>query len=238
MTEQCYRCGDQPRFTFTWRYIEGRKEEGIKPFCPKCRTSGREEESVEFRFDSAQSPPFNPLLIPLPTAEGGQAQPKHTPLLIALGLGLAVSLVLGLIFSQTSRAEAPPTPIQFNNLCGRDINKFPVVSIHNLERVLDGDTQDVFLDLWADRIFLKARLRLLGVDTPEKYGSTKKEGLKATEFSTNWWKENTGKISLILTGFGKYGRPLVYVINEKKESLNAALIQSGNAKYYCGGKRT
>ena len=49
--------------------------------------------------------------------------------------------------------------------------------------VVDGDTFDMDIDL-GFHIHIHERVRLLGIDTPEKFGEEKPLGLKVKEFAT------------------------------------------------------
>ena len=89
---------------------------------------------------------------------------------------------------------------------------FRVVEIN---RVVDGDTIDVTIDLGFD--LYKKRVRIAGVDTPEKSTRDLEEKELGID-ATNWIKENldgaiSGDDDLIIHaelvgGMGKYGRLL------------------------------
>jgi len=140
------------------------------------------------------------------------------------------------INSENVVIPADPFALDYNRLCGKyrvDGRRYPVT----LQRVVDGDTQDVLVDLGFG-ILLKKRLRLIGVDTPEKFGKTRRLGMKATEFSANWLKQHLSNLYIVVVGEGKYGRPLVYLCaTDTARCLNEELLRSGNAKKYCGGKK-
>ena len=120
---------------------------------------------------------------------------------------------------------------------------FRVVSI---DKVVDGDTIDVTIDLGFD-LSKKERVRVAGVDTPEKRTRNLEEkalGLDATE----WIKEHLeGAIDaaddlIIRTeldgGVGKYGRLLGWLyIGDATVSLNEQMITEGYAHAYDGGKK-
>ena len=83
-----------------------------------------------------------------------------------------------------------------------------------LKRVVDGDTIVLVLDLGCDILHV-AKLRLLDVDTPEKYGVKKWseeycKGLLSTNFTAAWLYENTD-LYVRLRKKGKYGRYLAHV---------------------------
>ena len=111
----------------------------------------------------------------------------------------------------------------------------------SVTRIVDGDTVDVDVDLGFGVWLRNERIRLAGVDTPEKRTRDpieKKAGVKASEFTA---KMLTGADEVILVshekGKGKYGRILGTLMCDGM-SLNDALISSGNAKEYWGGKKT
>jgi len=121
---------------------------------------------------------------------------------------------------------------------------FRVVTI---DKVLDGDTIDVTIDLGFD-LYKKERVRVAGVDTPEKRTRDLEEkelGIHAT----NWLKkklEDTiagdgDELSIrteLVGGMGKYGRLLGWLyINEETVSLNEQMITEGYAWEYDGGTK-
>jgi len=121
---------------------------------------------------------------------------------------------------------------------------FRVVTI---DKVLDGDTIDVTIDLGFD-LYKKERVRVAGVDTPEKRTRDLEEkelGIHAT----NWLKkklEDTiagdgDELSIrteLVGGMGKYGRLLGWLyINEDTISLNEQMIEEGYAWEYDGGTK-
>ena len=120
---------------------------------------------------------------------------------------------------------------------------FRVVSI---DKVLDGDTIDVTIDLGFD-LFKKERVRIAGVDTPEKRTRNLEEkalGLDATD----WLKDKlegaiSGDDDLVIRtelvgGTGKYGRLLGWCyIGDSTVSLNEQMIEEGYAHAYDGGTK-
>ena len=120
---------------------------------------------------------------------------------------------------------------------------FRVVEIN---RVLDGDTIDVTIDLGFD-LFKKERVRVAGVDTPEKRTRDLEEKALGIE-ATNWLKEKlegavAGDDDLVIRtelvgGVGKYGRLLGWLyIGDGDLSLNEAMIDEGYAWAYDGGTK-
>ena len=120
---------------------------------------------------------------------------------------------------------------------------FRVVEIN---RVLDGDTIDVTIDLGFD-LYKKERVRVAGVDTPEKRTKNLEEKALGID-ATNWLKEKLeGAISgddelsvrtELVGGVGKYGRLLGWLyIGDSNLSLNEQMITEGYAHAYDGGTK-
>jgi endonuclease YncB( thermonuclease family) len=120
---------------------------------------------------------------------------------------------------------------------------FRVVEI---TKVLDGDTIDVTIDLGFD-LYKKERVRVAGVDTPEK--RTKDDEEKALGYDATHWLEEKldgaikGEDDLIIRtelvgGVGKYGRLLGWLyIGDAEVSLNEQMIAEGYAWAYDGGTK-
>ena len=116
-----------------------------------------------------------------------------------------------------------------------------------INRVLDGDTIDVTIDLGFD-LYKKERVRIAGVDTPEKRTRDLEEKALGID-ATNWLKkklEDTiagdGDELAIRTelvgGMGKYGSLLGWLyINDDTISLNEQMITEGYAWEYDGGTK-
>ena len=118
--------------------------------------------------------------------------------------------------------------------------------VTKINRVVDGDTIDVTIDLGFD-LYKKERVRVAGVDTPEKRTRDKEEkelGLDATA----WLKEKLdgalrGDDELIIRtelvgGVGKYGRLLGWLyVGDDDLSLNELMITEGYAWAYDGGTK-
>ena len=118
--------------------------------------------------------------------------------------------------------------------------------VTKINRVVDGDTIDVTIDLGFD-LYKKERVRVAGVDTPEKRTKNLEEkalGLDATA----WLKEKleeTIKGDEELTvrtelhgGVGKYGRLLGWLyVGDSDLSMNEQMITEGYAHAYDGGTK-
>ena len=119
--------------------------------------------------------------------------------------------------------------------------------VTEIVKVLDGDTIAVLIDLGFD-LFKKERVRIAGVDTPEKRTRDLEEKALGID-ATNWLKkkledtiagdgdELTIRTELV-GGTGKYGRLLGWLyINEDAISLNEQMITEGYAWAYDGGTK-
>ena len=120
---------------------------------------------------------------------------------------------------------------------------FRVIEIN---KVLDGDTIDVTIDLGFD-LYKKERVRIAGVDTPEKRTRNLEEKALGID-ATNWLKDKlegavAGDDDLVIRteldgGVGKYGRLLGWLyIGDSNLSLNEQMITEGYAWSYDGGTK-
>ena len=115
-----------------------------------------------------------------------------------------------------------------------------------LDRVVDGDTVDAYIDLGFD-VSVKKRIRFMGINTPEtrtKDLEEKAKGLAAKDRLKSIL-EGANTIQLNSHGIGKFGRCLgelhVDVLDGKDcltlVNVNKLLINEGHATEYYGGKR-
>ena len=107
-----------------------------------------------------------------------------------------------------------------------------------LDRVIDGDTIDVHIDLGFNVWLRKQRVRLAGIDTPESRTRNLAEkalGLAAKARLKELWGENLMVKSL---GKGKYGRILGVPYTADGEDVCQKLIKEGHAVEYWGGTKT
>ena len=118
--------------------------------------------------------------------------------------------------------------------------------VTKIYRVVDGDTIDVTIDLGFD-LYKKERVRVAGVDTPEKRTKNLEEKALGLD-ATGWLKaklEETIKGDEELTvrtelkgGVGKYGRLLGWLyVGDSDVSLNEQMITEGYAHAYDGGTK-
>ena len=118
--------------------------------------------------------------------------------------------------------------------------------VTEVARVVDGDTIDVVIDLGFD-LSKKERVRVAGVDTPEKRTRDLEEKALGLD-ATNWLKDKlesaiSGEDDLVIRteldgGFGKYGRLLGWLyVGDADVSLNEQMIEEGYAWSYDGGTK-
>ena len=111
---------------------------------------------------------------------------------------------------------------------------------------MDGDTIDVLIDLGFD-LYKKERVRIAGVDTPEKRTRALEEKALGID-ATNWLKAKLtetikGDEELTIRtelkgGVGKYGRLLCWLyVGDSTLSLNEQMITEGYAWSYDGGTK-
>jgi len=117
-----------------------------------------------------------------------------------------------------------------------------------VSRVVDGDTVDVSVDLGFDT-WIKDRVRLIGIDTPESRTRNRKEkalGLAAKARLKEIIKSaydiprKRGKKQVYLQtskeGKGKFGRILGSIL-VNGQNVNDILIREGHARPYFGGSK-
>ena len=102
--------------------------------------------------------------------------------------------------------------------------------VTEIVKVVDGDTIDVIIDLGFD-LYKKERVRVAGVDTPEKRTRDLEEKELGID-ATNWMKDQLesaieGEDDLVIRteidgGFGKYGRLLgwLYMVRTLNPSMS------------------
>ena len=118
--------------------------------------------------------------------------------------------------------------------------------VTKVNRVVDGDTIDVTIDLGFD-LTKKERVRVAGIDTPEKRTRDLEEKALGLD-ATNWLKEKLDGVikssddlvirTELVGGMGKYGRLLGWLyIGDSNVSINEQMIQLGYAWSYDGGTK-
>ena len=118
--------------------------------------------------------------------------------------------------------------------------------VTEINRVVDGDTIDVTIDLGFE-LYKKERVRVAGIDTPEKRTRDLEEkalGIDATNYLKKKLEDTiAGDDELTIRtelkgGMGKYGRLLGWLyIGEDDVSINEQMIDEGYAWSYDGGTK-
>jgi len=119
-------------------------------------------------------------------------------------------------------------------------------------KVVDGDTIDCLVDLGFE-VWIKVRVRLQGINTPEcrtRDLEEKEKGLAAKERVKILIEVNEDEVELESFGVGKYGRCLGKIFIKKITNnsddvsegftltcINDLLIKEGHATEYDGGSR-
>lgn len=117
-----------------------------------------------------------------------------------------------------------------------DFNYAKVVSVY------DGDTITIVSKY--NNQFMKFKVRLYGIDTPEIKGETKEKGLKSKQFVNDLILNKVVRIEVlnnkIINGkkiTEKYGRLLAKVWTLNGDNISELLINEGLAKEYYGGTK-
>ena len=114
--------------------------------------------------------------------------------------------------------------------------------VKSINRIIDGDTIDVTIDLGFS-ININQRIRVAGIDSPEKRTrdvAEKALGLDATEWMTKHLENASDLIikTAVEGSMGKYGRVLGWLfIGNSEVSLNEKMIAEGFAWKYEGGTK-
>lgn len=107
-------------------------------------------------------------------------------------------------------------------------------------KVVDGDTVDLDIDLGM-RVHVFERVRLDGIDTPEKNSKVAAErtaALAASAFLGELLKDPNIIIRTKKDSQEKYGRYLATIINAAGLNCNEELVKAGHAVAYFGGAKT
>jgi micrococcal nuclease len=108
-----------------------------------------------------------------------------------------------------------------------------------LNRVIDGDSLDIDIDLGFGIVLQNRRLRLEGVDTPELRTSDEEEkqfGLRAKSFVVDWCSKRN--LNLVVKNHGdeydKFGRILGQVEDNEGNNLVTDIISNYHGVAYHG----
>ena len=126
------------------------------------------------------------------------------------------------------------------------MSKAPDAFVYNaiLERVVDGDTIYITLDLGFNTFLTRQCVRLNGIDTPEsrinikRYPHRAKEKIMGKAAKERLKELCIGKFKVKSLGKGKYGRILGIPYTEDGEDICQMLIEENHAVEYFGGTKT
>ena len=102
--------------------------------------------------------------------------------------------------------------------------------VKEIDRVIDGDTVDLIIDLGFE-IFVKKRIRLSGLNAPEvrtRNKEIKKQGLRSKDY-LKVMIYSRKSLTLLSKKIGKYGRVIGEIFDEEGKSLNEMMIDGGFA---------
>lgn len=137
-----------------------------------------------------------------------------------------------------------PFLYKYNSRCdtGRDGTRMYTYKA-KLIRIIDGDTVDAEIDLGFG-VFLKQRIRLYGINTPETRTTDlveKERGFAAKQRLTEILDKEF-IVETILNKRGKFGRVLgiLHVENEEgiRTNINEQLVKEGHAVEYLLGSKS
>ena len=113
-----------------------------------------------------------------------------------------------------------------------------------INRVVDGDTVDVDIELGFGVVLTDERVRIMGIDTPESRTSDKVEKLfgKAAKAKL---QELLGEVSILKTQIakdgedmkGKFGRVLGDFLTEDGRMVTEVMQEAGHCVPYMGGSK-
>jgi endonuclease YncB( thermonuclease family) len=111
---------------------------------------------------------------------------------------------------------------------------------HSVEvvRVIDGDTFEARVHLWPG-LEMTTRVRLRGIDAPEMKGACGEEQRMAEAASEALRAQLAdGDVAIFNIGPDKYnGRVIADAATRRTPSVSGALLASGHARQYQGGRR-
>lgn len=101
----------------------------------------------------------------------------------------------------------------------------------SLDRVVDGDTVDLWVDL-GFRARMKVRFRLADIDAPEMRGETHQAGIESKNRLRSLIIAAGDGLTVATEKTGKWGRWLATLYDADGNSLNQRMIDEGHAQPY------
>lgn len=105
-------------------------------------------------------------------------------------------------------------------------------------RTVDGDTFDARVSLWPG-VELNTRVRLRGIDAPERHAHCDAEFRKA-DAATKALRAvlNEGSVAIFNIGPDKYGGRIVADVSTRQTpNVSSALVSAGHVRVYVSGRR-
>ena len=159
------------------------------------------------------------------------------------------SLVLGFVIGVLAATEIPSLRLLASPPGARggatsrgpeDPASMPLTTVYaaDLVRVLDGDTFEARIHVWPGHD-VTTRVRLRGIDAPELQAQCPQERSKAEAArSALAGLLAEGRIRVLHIGPDKYnGRIVADAATSRTSDVSAALLRSGHARAYEGGRR-
>ena len=142
----------------------------------------------------------------------------------AAGASLALVLVFGGI-ANALRGESGPSLFEEQVSAPNTVEQAEHDATVTVTRVVDGDTIEISPSFEGH-----FTVRLIGVDTPETYGSTQPYGLEASDFTRQYLEGKEVSLELDVEKADPYGRLLAYVYLSDGEMFNDTLVEEGYAQ--------
>lgn len=159
---------------------------------------------------------------------------------------VATAVVLALLANALAARSTEITAVAYKNRAFKN----PFIRVYRgpfnarVERVIDADTVSVSVYPWP-AISIKTKVRLRGVDTPERKRSKCPDEKTLAERATRYVKsvlEPGTRVQITDVSFGKYsgrvvGDLMIESPGDKWVSVSETLLAAGYAKPYHGGKK-
>jgi len=153
---------------------------------------------------------------------------RHKPIRtfgVAAAVSLALTLTLGGISQSLDNASSPDAASEASvGQASRNADEAAPYDT-TVTRVVDGDTVDI-----SPSVEGFARVRLIGVDTPETHFGTQPYGAEASEFAKRHLEGKDVVLELDVQKRDPYGRLLAYVHLPDGRMFNEVLVEEGYAQ--------
>ncbi|MDF1610517.1 thermonuclease family protein [Hoeflea sp. YIM 152468] len=139
-------------------------------------------------------------------------------------------LIISLCFAQAGAITAAAADKRFRSIAG------PVTA--QVVRIIDGDTLEVDAHPWPGHA-VRVSIRLRGIDTPERRSRCPEQRAAAKRAHAQLERLVSGfaTIELINVSGGKYFGRVLADVKAGNRDIAAAMLASGLARPYQGGKR-